>query len=457
MNLAPSVERKELDHLFPASPSVAKTAPLTTRTRCNKILPSFPHLTEHHEEKREDEGDSLLAMLPCGVRQCNTRKLKHVNSLSTSFFTPAESRRKFLEISPYKKTKARRESGVNTTPLDPILKPSSFVKKRLDVSAASPNSSEESTESIPSLASTECSEDEHAAIAEDDCCISTPTSSPTPTIAIHTTKGVAFDPRIWICEFRRSREEFGRTWYSPLDMDKFKRAALQRVMELQAASTELIPTGTGRFIRRASRPVSAQMSRALFTNPALSSIDDDDDDDEVCLQRLGKQEIRHVLVVDPHDICLKLFAKSIKAMLPHVSIATARTSEEAMRRLGENKLGFDMVIVEERLKLLFQGEAALQELGADSSCDDNGRPAKTEHLVSGAALFQVLKECTGSKTLFVGVTSQPDKYDEKLRTGGADVVWSKPPPAMDKTMRDSLLKMILNKRGKKNHVAKHFV
>ena len=290
-----------------------------------------------------------------------------------------------------------------------------------------------SEESIPSLALSAASDD-------DDSHENFP-ESPTTTMSPwgrSSVKGsprcshqcIAFDPRVWITVFDRSKEEKLCTWYSSTEMDRFKRSAIERVRKL--TNSELVPTGTSRLVRR---PI--HQGKALFTNPALT-LDGEDDDDEHSIQRVAKSELKSVLIVDPHDICLKLFARAIKTMLPHVTIATARSSEEATKRMLEHSR-FDLVIVEERLGL-FHGK---------------GNETRLNHDVSGSSLIKVLTSAGGSssggggcETLWIAVSAHFETDKERMKASGADFQWAKPPPILDQAMRDTILKAILMKRGK---------
>jgi CheY-like chemotaxis protein len=281
-----------------------------------------------------------------------------------------------------------------------------------------------SEESIPSLASSADSDDEirgmrHSLATSlnrllDGC------SPPRRGVG----RCVVFDPRVWITIFERSTEEKSLTWYTSSEMERFKRAAIEKIY--QNCNTELVPTGTGRLVRR---PV--HQCKALFTHPALT-LDGEDNDDEMTIQRLAKGEMKSVLIVDPHDICLKLFGKAIRTMLPHLTISTARSSEEATKRLMEHKR-FDMVIVEERLGLFH----------------DKGDPNRSHPNESGSALIQLLSsQAGGSETLWIGVSAHFETDEERMKDSGADFQWPKPPPSFNKDMRDTLLKALLIKRGR---------
>jgi hypothetical protein len=246
------------------------------------------------------------------------------------------------------------------------------------------------------------------------------------------SKRVQFDARVWVCEFSRQEEEFKNTWYSKLEMDKFKRRAVECVC---AGTTEFLPTGTGRLVRM------PRQKTLMFTNPALFA---DEDEDELALQLIARLEILNILILDPHELCSRLFAKALKHILPHANVVTAKTSEEAMSRmeqLGVQKT-FDLYLVEERLKLIQDGE---------------------DYQSSGSALIQLLRnQCSkvvpqNRQPLFIGVSAHYGKDKERLQQSGASLCWPKPPPPLDRVMRDHLLKQILILRGKRDTALRYFL
>mmetsp|Transcript_8967 Transcript_8967/g.13000 ORF Transcript_8967/g.13000 Transcript_8967/m.13000 type:complete len:379 (-) Transcript_8967:106-1242(-) len=233
-----------------------------------------------------------------------------------------------------------------------------------------------------------------------------------------STSTVSFDPRILVCEFERQSEEFKATWYSGEELNLFKHQALERVNRYQG---ELVPTGTGRMVHTASKK-----SRALFTHHALTLDGEGDDDDEIL--HLATNELRNILVIDPHDMCLKLFHKALKRMLPSSNIILCQSSKEALRKMSENRI--DMVIVEHRLKGPFSGE----ECGA-------------------TFIRQLSKQVPDA--IFVGVSAHFDIDKDALKQGGADECWPKPPPPMNQELRNSVLKKILLKRNKEDLIRLH--
>lgn len=283
-------------------------------------------------------------------------------------------------------------------------------------------------------------------------------------------KSVQFNPRVWVREFDRSEFEKQETWFSEQEMETFRTAALQRIKQYSAkARTELMPTGTGRMIERQVKTPPA-CPKALFTHRALRMESSSEapgkgktapsasqkvppvtPEIKQLRRAVAEHEIRRILVVDPNDLCLKLFTKALKKILPRVVVATAATSEEAVKyvdqRSGRGSCGFDVIIVEERL---------------------NRQQKDSPHLTSkhsGSILFQQLAEIElnglevavkAFKSLFIGVSANPGKDKDSMIQSGADFVWSKPPPRADENMRNQILQTLLQKRGKNGLASKLF-
>lgn len=235
---------------------------------------------------------------------------------------------------------------------------------------------------------------------------------------------VGFDPRVWVCEFQRDKTELMNTWFSSSEMDRFKRHAIDRIHSY----SQLVPTGTGRLVRK---PIC---SKAFFTHPALSL---SNDEDVLAIQKVARTEINNILVIDPHDLCAKLFKKLLQKVFPHATVVTVKSSDEAINRIKRcaPKNSFDIVLVEERLKLNMQD--------------------RKDHQGSGSALIRLLKE-QEPKTLFIGVSAHYVQDKQKLEDGGADLTWSKPPPPGDCAMRSEILKKVLFLRGKEETSMKYF-
>ena len=245
-------------------------------------------------------------------------------------------------------------------------------------------------------------------------------------------KKISFDPRVWVREFQRTPGEVKVTWYSNKDLEAFKTEAIKLIMA--NSETELVPTGTGRFVPRKVVP----KSKAFFSHRALrmDAVEDvENDQREIARKNVQQREIRRILIVDPHDICVKLFAKSFKNILPHVEVVGTVSSEEALERSLSQT--FDVVLVEERLKLFHQQE--------DRQLLAKRNKTNCQNLASGASLIRALKEQL-DKALFIGVSTRLREDGRKLKEGGADLCWSKPPPKMDDCIVDEILRALLLRR-----------
>jgi CheY-like chemotaxis protein len=320
----------------------------------------------------------------------------------------------------------------NLQEIVPILRPSTFVSMQVSLS---PNNVE-SEGSAPSLMSLGDDEDSSHSSNEATPPVLDPKhemrrSSSEPS----SGKTITFDPRIWVREFERSQEEQETTWYSEDDMELFKRHALALIMSRK--STDIIPTGTARTVRR---PFAA--AKAFFTHSALT-LDGEDDASEALQNEkyrlvVAQNEMKSILLVDPHDICLTLFTKALKTLLPNVEICAATSSDEALKYAATGKR-FDIILVEERLKQIFHKQ---NNISAETKSAD--------HCHSGSALFCKLSRMENThNALFIGVSARLEKDRSTLEEGGADFCWSKPPPKMSEELRNGLLKTLLLKRGRK--------
>ena len=260
--------------------------------------------------------------------------------------------------------------------------------------------------------------------------------------------GVKFDPRIWVREFHRSEEE-SEIWYTADDLEGFKRHAVALIVARSKQEAELIPTGTGRMVQKAP----SQACKAFFTHAALrlDAADDDDQAEEEMLKKEArrsdaiKTELANILIVDPHDICLTLFAKALKTLLPHVNVSTARTSQEAIRDItacGSN--GYDLILIEERLKLFHRQNNS-------GATDKNGilSSVSSSDCHTGSELIRALRQLDVTRdSLFIGVSAHLDKDKSSLENSGAHFCWAKPPPRLNQELLNQLLKCALEKRGK---------
>jgi CheY-like chemotaxis protein len=290
------------------------------------------------------------------------------------------------------------------------------------------------------------------------------------TRSIGTGKYISFDARVWVCEFERAPGERESTWYTNKDLEGFKQEAVQRILQYTEQQSKLVPIGTGigRSMRIQGPPPCS--NRALFSHVALQALDGELDTttsiDPGFRQAVLENEIRSILLVDPHDIYLKLFTKSLKNALPHVVVTACTSSEEAMEHLEPattagsgstapvKKRRFDIIIIEERLKIFHRQHrngGATQRNGGEYSS------AKECH-ASGSALLRSLSSVgdSHSKSVFVGVSARLAEDGARLKESGADFCWAKPPPPMNPVLMDDLLKALLLKRGRSTVVKELF-
>jgi hypothetical protein len=280
------------------------------------------------------------------------------------------------------------------------------------------------------------------------------------TRSIGTGKYISFDARVWVCEFERVPGERESTWYTTKDLEGFKQEAVQRILQYTEQQSKLVHI-------QGPPPCS---SRALYSHVALQALDGELDTttsiDPRFRQAVLENEIRSILLVDPHDIYLKLFTKSLKIALPHVTVTACTSSEEAMEHLEPattaglgstapvKKRRFDIIIIEERLKIFHRQHrngGATQRNGGEYSS------AKECH-ASGSALLRSLSSVgdSHSKSVFIGVSARLAEDGARLKESGADFCWAKPPPPMNPVLMDDLLKTLLLKRGRSTVVKELF-
>ena len=316
--------------------------------------------------------------------------------------------------------------------------------------------------------------------------------------AFQHSKRCSFDPHITVFQFPISQYESkgGEKWFTADELAEFKQEAIQRI---RLRSMKVIPTGTGRALaisptqNGANKEKSGKASGSVFFNhPALGCDEELDPGSELSkewqLHTDLSKEIRNILVVDPHEIFLALFTKSLNHIIPHAagkylpwymysnmfyrinfglptllscSVATAKSTKEALSRIEAAKrafpptdrgatLGFDIIIIEERLKLPAQQLAS----GIYKSHDQHSQTAGDDSsqqfdMTSGSSLIRYLTKGDSADsmrlTLIVGVSANKTDHT-KLKHAGADCVWGKPPPKMNSTLRNDLLKLLIKKR-----------
>lgn len=331
-------------------------------------------------------------------------------------------------------------------PLPSILRSRRFAKEKLPASPPKVEKRSSIGSDIPSLAASESQSSLDESEEEEQQPELSPLQRHQSEVLPSQHKGprrprarsISFDPKIWVREFERTEIERKTIWYTPEEMGHFKQEAITRIM---LHTGDLVPTGTGRMVQRPGKNV-------LFSHAALR--DDEDGPlivDPKCAARrqfrdaVVKNEIRRILLVDPHDICLNLFSKSLKILLPHATITTATSSAQALRCVEESKTRFDIILVEERLMIFHRQRA--------DACENS------KILASGSDLIRKLQSSC-AKSLFIGVSAWILQDRDRLTQSGADVCWSKPPPILDQALLDQLLQKLLIRRDRKAAVQELF-
>ena len=314
------------------------------------------------------------------------------------------------------------------------------------------------------------------------------------SLEISEPKEISFDPRVWVVEYEQDEVN---NWFTHEELERFKCEAIDRIRRRQAQE-QLLQSGTGRIVVPRQRQGSG---RALFSDPALGIGTDETEDvgvvpaaaaaefnlttlpvqpllspsNEKKLQRTLLSEIRNILVVDPHDMFLKLFAKSLHSMLSQVVVTEASSAEEALRRIAAARVlfpqseggathGFDIIIVEERLQLFHchlsgnvgakNGPRHQQAAGDDQN--HRNIPASGSALISQIVAEQKNMVSSISKrprfSLLIGVSAHLQLDGDRLRRSGADFVWGKPPPPFGTELKAEILRGILQKRGKASFI-----
>lgn len=297
---------------------------------------------------------------------------------------------------------------------------------------------------------------------------------------------VSFASRVRVLEFERSKDEEGSNglggWFTPLELAKFKAEAVRQMREERA---RLFIGGRTKSIRGAdtfaTRIMPVVTPSAAFATPIMPVVTPST---APKLKPSITQEIQNILVIDAHDIFLKLFSKALKEMMPHVKVVTAKSAIEALRQIEISKLsrgnrldtpthGFDIVVAEERLNnpptstrnYMARTDSASKEVHSSSpDCVgglflENKQESAKNISYTGSQLIGFLNqqekvaEMKGvlamQRTFLIGVSAFLEDDSKKLRNAGANLLWSKPPPRMDNTLRDTVLSAVLKKRGKK--------
>jgi hypothetical protein len=117
------------------------------------------------------------------------------------------------------------------------------------------------------------------------------------------------------------------------------------------------PEVAKQFTHETKDPVTGKMrKKALYSLLGLHGIDAFGTSAEI--EKMVRNTIRTVLIVDPNKSILELFRRSIQLMFPEARIFGVQSGEEALRlyiaemsrrQRGGHDRGFDVVIIEEKL------------------------------------------------------------------------------------------------------------
>jgi hypothetical protein len=312
----------------------------------------------------------------------------------------------------------------------------------------------------------------------------------TASTSASRSRSVHFDPRVTVTEYP---DVVDRQWFSDVELERFKCQTIAlaqgylmtepRMMEVYSKSRLDPVTGTLR-------------KKALFSLPVLSSTDDTELPKLVhraCVERRDsvEREVKNVLIVDPNTVVLDLFRRSLQTIFPKANISVAENGEDALRmvqvampcRSRGTERGFDIVITEERLsrnrsdtKANLQGgksDSNLDELTSQLACQvvkhdslSSLSQSLTYSGMSGSELLGKISEIEKTfdapqsqlqteaaslipapkRALLIGVSVRPDEDGPSLVANGADFVWGKPPPLMNRTLRKQMVSTLVNKR-----------
>jgi hypothetical protein len=104
---------------------------------------------------------------------------------------------------------------------------------------------------------------------------------------------------------------------------------------------------------------------------------------------------------------------------------------------------FDIIVVEERLKLFHQHQDGANSDDKKSDCI---RGCSSTDVASGSMWMSQL---ASEDTLLIGVSSHLQRDEKRLKElGKAEIVWPKPLPRLDSSLLRQLLVALLLKRSK---------
>ena len=198
----------------------------------------------------------------------------------------------------------------------------------------------------------------------------------------------------------------------------------------------------------------------MFAEPILHVTDEDAivHDRSATFFKIAYKMVRRVLIVDTSREIIGLLREHILSMFPHVAVDYSMSGQDALNRMKLDSTGdivsheYDIIVVDEHCCATSEGS------------EHNEREDFRRNVMTGSQLLKLIHEsesrhsekncCSENsdksqrKSLMIGMTTDMSEDCNSLRRGGADLLWSKPPPRPTNCLRNQLLNTLLNKRGK---------
>ncbi|KAL7514276.1 hypothetical protein ACHAXN_011472 [Cyclotella atomus] len=292
--------------------------------------------------------------------------------------------------------------------------------------------------------------------------------------------GVHFDPTITVREIigQKKDQDPHSNWFNEDELQSFFRDAIHLC---HASAINSIKTFSPPEVAKAHAkaeqigikdPVvcsSLPEARALFAEPILHVTDEDAivHDRSATFFKIAYKMVRRVLIVDSSQATIELMRENILSMFPHVAVDLALTSEDALNRMSVDSSGaiasheYDIVVVDEHCYNYLEGSEHKEDEDSEHQVSMTGsqllklindsesnHSSQTESNHSSQNSQEHKSDMKQRRSLMIGVSTELSEDCESLRRGGADLLWSKPPPKPSNCLRNQLLNTLLSKRGK---------
>lgn len=246
------------------------------------------------------------------------------------------------------------------------------------------------------------------------------------------TRAVKFDPKVSVLEYQSSLFDASSTE---------EKGPYEKQTEIEEAKRRVLSLLRGHC--RTVYEVKMYCCISKFSSPVLKVTPEDQVilSNSMDFRSLLQKSIRRVLVVESHSVFLNLYVRGLSALLPDIPVATTRTGEDALELIAQcycadGTFPFDVVIVDH--KLVGQKESERECKSEEVGC------------MTGADILRQISEMdieTENQPLLIGTSISLKADGSRLASSGADFIWGKPPPPMNKALRNELLNSLLNKRA----------